>query len=91
MVEFYSHKVIVLVQAQLPEYINIIYYFLHVRMAEWFKAMACKVIVVTRRGFESYSSYFNFYRSSMVERQPSKLFDIGSSPIDSILLPPPLE
>ena len=25
------------------------------RMAEWFKAAACKVVVVTRRGFESYS------------------------------------
>jgi len=24
-------------------------------MAEWFKAAACKVVVVTRRGFESYS------------------------------------
>jgi hypothetical protein len=26
------------------------------RMAEWFKATACKVVVVTRRGFKSYSS-----------------------------------
>ena len=25
------------------------------RMAEWFKAATCKVVVVTRRGFESYS------------------------------------
>jgi hypothetical protein len=47
-------------------------------MAEWFKAAACKVVVVTRRGFKSYSSQKS--RSLMVKHQPSKLFDVSSSP-----------
>lgn len=34
----------------------LVIYLLKERMAEWFKAAACKVVVVTHRGFKSYSS-----------------------------------